>query len=95
VGWVGAVLFVAVLISFIVGHHRGRSTVHPMGYAVKTGLYLQVLTMIPLMFDGNYFYTFVHIPAFLLAGYSLAGRRRAEVKVPKPAMQMRPANLLR
>jgi hypothetical protein len=83
------------LISFIVGHYRSRNAVHPMGYAVKTGLYLQVVTMIPLMLDGNYFYTFVHIPAFLLAGYSLASRHRAEAKVPKPAMKIRPANLLR
>jgi hypothetical protein len=95
VGWVGAILFLALLISFIVGHYRNRNAVHPMGYAVKTGLYLQLVTMIPLMFDGNYFYTFVHVPAFLLAGYALARRRRAEAKVPKPAMQIRPANLLR
>jgi O-Antigen ligase len=95
VGWVGAILFTALLISFIVGHYRSRNAVHPMGYAVKTGLYLQVVTMIPLMLDGNYFYTFVHIPAFLLAGYSLASRHRAEAKVPKPAMKIRPANLLR
>ena len=51
--------------------------------------------MILLMFDGNYFYNSVHIPAFLLAGYSLASRRRVEAEMPKPAMQVRPANLLR
>ena len=95
VGWVGAILFVTLLISFIVGHYRYRNTAHPMGYAVKTGLYLQVVTMILLMFDGNYFYNSVHIPAFLLAGYSLASRRRVEAEMPKPAMQVRPANLLR
>ncbi len=95
VGWLGAILFAALLISFIVGHYLSRNAVHPMGYAVKTALYLQVVTMILLMFDGSYFYNSVHIPAFLLAGYSLASGRRAVAKVQKPAMQMRPANMLR
>jgi hypothetical protein len=70
-GWIGVVLLIAFMLTFVAGHYRHRDIPHAMGYAVKTGLFLEVVMMFLLTFDGNNFYTAVHIPAFLLAGYCL------------------------
>jgi hypothetical protein len=92
IGWVGVLLLIAVMLTFVFGHYSNPNTVHPMGYAVKTGLFLQLMMMFLLTFDGNNFYGAVHIPAFLLAGYSLTRDRRVNSRA--PAMQTRPVNLM-
>jgi hypothetical protein len=91
-GWVGVLLLAAVMLTFVSGRYRKRGDVHPMGQAVGAGLYLQVVMMFLLMFDGNYFYSNVHIPAFLLAGYALTRVHR--VNSNSLVMQTRPANLM-
>jgi len=93
-GWVGVLLFMAVALSFALGHYLNKDDIHPMGYAVRTGLFLQLAMLLLLMFDGNNFYSVMHIPAFLLAGYSLTHHGRAPVKTNVQAGQLRPANLI-
>jgi hypothetical protein len=92
IGWVGVLLLIAVMLTLVFGHYGNPNSVHPMGYAVKTGLFLQLMMMFLLTFDGNNFYGAVHIPAFLLAGYSLTRDRR--INSNSPAIHSRPANLM-
>ncbi|MGD0492626.1 MAG: O-antigen ligase family protein [Steroidobacteraceae bacterium] len=82
-GWIGVVLLIILLATFASGHYLHGDRAHSMGYAVKTGLFLQIAMMVLLTFDGNNFYTAVHIPALLLAGYSLAGTRSAISRAPE------------
>jgi hypothetical protein len=91
-GWVGVLLIIALVVTFAIEHVLTRDAEHPMGYAVRTGLFLQVLMMFVLTFDGNNFYGAVHILAFIFAGYSLTRPRRVRIHA-SPARQ-RPANML-
>ena len=84
-GWVGTLLLIALMVAFVIEHYRKREVDHPMGYPVKTGLFLQVVIMILLTFDGSYFYSTMHIVAFLLAGYSLTHDRRLQRGSPRRA----------
>ncbi len=95
-GWVGVVLFGAIVLTFVIERSRSRGAIHPMGYAVQTGLYLQLAMMFVLMFDGNSFYSVMHIPALLLAGYSLTRFKPSEATAnPNVATsRTRPANLM-
>jgi O-antigen ligase len=93
-GFVGALLLASLILTFLIGHFRGRNVEHPMGYAVRTGLFLLFFGMVLLMFDGDKFYGSVHIPAFLLAGYALSRERAHHVSSPAPVMPARPANLM-
>jgi hypothetical protein len=89
-GLVGTALLIAFMAAFIVDGHRTRRADHPQGYAVKAGLFLQTVIMMILTFDGSYFYSTMHVVAFLLAGYSLTGYRKLVSNVPQ---QRRFANL--
>lgn len=80
-GFVGAFLLIAFVMAFAVEQYVDRNSAHPSGRAVKTGLYLEIMMLFILTFDGNSFYYAVHIPAFLFAGYSLTLRGRAQVDV--------------
>lgn len=91
-GWVGVLLVIALVVTFALEHLLTRDAEHPMGYAVRTGLFLQVLMMFVLTFDGNNFYGAVHILAFLFAGYSLT--RPRGVRIPAAPARARPANVL-
>jgi len=91
-GWVGVSLLVLVMLAFAVGHYRSPNAMHPMGYAVKTGIYCQLMTLFLLTFDGNNFYGSVQIPAFLFAGYALARDSRSGTG--SSTVNMRPSNLL-
>jgi hypothetical protein len=95
-GWVGVLLFGAMVLTFSIERFASRNQVHPMGYAVRTALFLQLAMMFLLMFDGNSFYSVMHIPAFLLAGYSLTrdGRDAANTNPILAIRQARPANLM-
>jgi hypothetical protein len=84
-GWVGALLLVVLMVTFVVEHYRKRDIDHPMGYPVKMGLFLQIVVMILLTFDGSYFYSTMHIVAFLLAGYSMAHDHRLLRSAPQRA----------
>jgi hypothetical protein len=75
-GWVGVLLLLAFIMTYIFEHYRKVDSVHPMGFAMKTGLYLQTVMIFILTVDGNSLYGSVHIPAFLLAGYSLTREPR-------------------
>jgi len=91
-GCVGVLLLIAVMLTFFVGHFRDRDSVHPMGFAVKTGLFLETMMIFILTIDGNSFYGAVHIPAFLLAGYSLTGQPRISPQA--ATVQRRLGNLM-
>ena len=92
-GWLGVLLLIIVVLVFVLGHYRQRGGTHPMGYAVRTALFLQVLVAFLLTFNSNSFYSNVHIVAFLLAGYALTGDH--PVKSTSPTTQVsRPANLM-
>jgi len=90
-GPVGEFLLVALLTTFFVGHYRSRRK-HPMGYAVQTGLFLQMVMMSLLTFDSDTLVGTAYIPAFLIAAYSLTGGMRQE-STPH-VLQVRPPNLL-
>ena len=92
-GWVGVLLFVALLVTFFIGSRRRIGVEHPMGYAVRTGLIMQMVTMSLLTVDGAVFWSAVHIPAFILAGYSLTGSGD-QVETGPIVRRTRPANLL-
>jgi len=92
-GCVGALLLFAVMLTLVFEHYQNPGASHPMGYAVRTGLFLQLIVMFLLMFDGSTFYSSVHIPAFLLAGYALTGGSRW-VSANIPVARVRPANLM-
>jgi hypothetical protein len=80
-GLVGIVLIICFIVSFAFGHLGNRSGEHPMGYAVKTGLFLQIVQTFMLTFNGNTLYGAVHIPAFLLAGYAMTKQAQKAVVV--------------
>jgi len=90
-GPMGEFLLVALLVTLFIGHYRGRSE-HPMGYAVRTGLFLQLVMTSLLTFDGDSLFGTAYIPAFLMAAYSLTGGKREEST--SPVVILRPANLL-
>jgi hypothetical protein len=93
-GWVGVALLIALVLTFVLEHYRNVDGMHPLGYAVRIGLFLQVLMIFLLMFDGDSFYGNLQIPAFLLAGYSLTREQRVRAKSTLPVMQTRPPNLM-
>jgi O-Antigen ligase len=93
-GYVGVALLLALMLTFVLEHFGNVDGIHPMGYAVRIGLFLQVVMIFLLMLDGDSFYGNLQIPAFLLAGYSLIREHRVRVKSALPVMQTRPPNLM-
>ncbi|MGB6353954.1 MAG: O-antigen ligase family protein [Steroidobacteraceae bacterium] len=93
-GCVGVALLIALMLTFVFEHYGNVDGMHPLGYAVRTGLFLQVVMIFLLMFDGDSFYGNLQIPAFLLAGYSLAREHRVRAKSALTVMQTRPPNLM-
>jgi O-Antigen ligase len=93
-GCVGVALLIALMVTFVLEHYGNVDGVHPLGYAVRTGLFLQVVMIFLLMFDGDSFYGNLQIPAFLLAAYSLTREHRVRSKSALPVMQTRPPNLM-
>src|SRR3984957_8638540 len=93
-GFVGVALLIALMLTFVLEHYGNIDGMHPLGYAVRTGLFLQVVMIFLLMFDGDSFYGNLQIPAFLLAGYSLTREHRVRAKSAIPVMQTRPPNLM-
>jgi hypothetical protein len=93
-GYVGVVLLIALMLTFVLEHYRNVDGIHPMGYAVRIGLFLQLVMTFLLMFDGDSFYGNLQIPAFLLAGYSLTREHQVRAKSALPIMQTRPPNLM-
>jgi hypothetical protein len=93
-GCVGVALLIALMLTFVLEHYRNVDGMHPLGYAVRTGLFLQLVMIFLLMFDGDSFYGNLQIPAFLLAGYSLTREHRVRAKSALPVMQTRPPNLM-
>ena len=90
-GPMGVLLLVLLILTLFIGHRRLRGE-HPMGYAVRTGIFLQLVMSALLTFDGDSLFGTAYIPAFLMAAYSLVGGVR-EASAPL-AVQVRPANLL-
>jgi hypothetical protein len=93
-GYVGVALLIALMLTFVLEHYGNVDGMHPLGYAVRIGLFLQVVMIFLLMFDGDSFYGNLQIPAFLLAGYSLTREHRVGAKSALPVMQTRPPNLM-
>ena len=97
-GIVGVVLVVGLMVSFLGEGFASARSVHPSGYAVKTGLFLTLANLMLLTVNSSYFYSSVHVIAFLLAGYALT-RRVAAGRSPVAAVAAPPAvsfaNLLR
>lgn len=90
-GAIGALLLVVLMMTIIIGHFRWRHE-HPMGYAVQTGLFLEIVMMSLLTFNGDSFFGNAFILAFLMAAYSLTGNMRPE-STPQ-VTPVRPPNLL-
>jgi hypothetical protein len=93
-GCVGVALLITLMLTFVLEHYRNVDGVHPLGYAVRIGLFLQLVMAFLLMFDGDSFYGNLQMPAFLLAGYSLTREHRVRAKSAMPVMQTRPPNLM-
>lgn len=92
-GWVGTLLFMGLLITFVASHYRNRLINYPSEYAVRTGLFLQIVWMAVLTLDGPLFWSGIHIPALVLAGYSMIGHAQSAPSR-QFAVRTRPANLL-
>jgi O-Antigen ligase len=93
-GYVGVALLIALMLTFVLEHYGNSDGMHPLGYAVRIGIFLQVVMIFLLMFDGDSFYGNLQIPAFLLAGYSLTREHRVRAKSAISVMQTRPPNLM-
>jgi hypothetical protein len=91
-GLVGVALLVAVVLCFVYEFFFDSNAAHPMGTAVRVGLFLEFMMLFLLTFDGSYFFSSEHILAFLLAGYSLTGALL--VPAAAPVRQPRFENLL-
>jgi O-Antigen ligase len=92
-GWVGTLLFMGLLVIFVTSHYRNRLINYPSEYAVRTGLFLQIVWMAVLTLDGPLFWSGIHIPALVLAGYSMIGHAQSAPSR-QFAVRTRPANLL-
>ena len=90
-GSIGELLLVTLLMTVIIGHYRRRHE-HPMGYAVKTGLFLQVVMMSLLTFNGDSLFGNAYILAFLMAAYSMTGVMQRQTT--PILVHVRPPNLL-
>lgn len=90
-GAVGVSMLVVLLLTLVIGHRRLRGE-HPMGYAVRTSLLLQLVTTTILTFDGDLLFGSAYIPAFMMAAYSLTSEMR-EGSAPR-IVAARPPNLL-
>jgi hypothetical protein len=92
-GWVGTLLLMGLLVIFVISHYRNRRISYASEYAVRTGLFLQIVWMTILTFDGSLFWSGTHIPAFVLAGYSMIGHAQSAPSR-QFAVRTRPANLM-
>jgi hypothetical protein len=92
-GWIGVLLLIALLLTFDIGHYRDRRIDVHSEYALRTGLFLQMAAMTVLTLDGAVFWSGTHIPAFILAAYSMAGRGQG-APTPQVVAPSRPPNLL-
>ena len=94
-GLVGIALLLGLFAALGLHYSRHRDFVHPSGYAVRLGAFLQLVMLALLMLDGDSFFASVHVPAFLLVGLALAGPAlqvtAAQATVSAPG---RPANLM-
>jgi hypothetical protein len=91
-GYVGVAILLLFMVSFVFQHLSNRQAEHPMGAAVRNGLFLQMVTLMLLTGNGNTFFGSIHVPALLLAGYALTRNRTAQQTLPaqRPAF----ANLM-
>lgn len=76
-GLVGFVIFLAFIVVFVLSY-RGRRHISSPGYYLRLAFYLQTITLLLLMFNGNSFTYHIQIPALMLAGYIY-------LSMPKPA----------
>jgi O-Antigen ligase len=80
-GLVGVLLLVAAVAAFVIEYLSSSDVVHPMGGAVRTGIFLEFMMLFMLTIDGSYFFSNEHLLAFLLAGYSLTRTNVANARV--------------
>jgi hypothetical protein len=67
-GLAGFILFILFLVTFFFSY-RGNTISDPRYYHFYLAFYLQMVTLVLLMFNGSPFTMTPHIPAFMLAGY--------------------------
>jgi hypothetical protein len=69
-GVIGVLLFIAFVVSIAVNFFDKKTLVKGDRYFVRLGLFLQVIVLVILMFNGTPYTGYVQIPAFMIAGYA-------------------------
>ncbi|HED16043.1 MAG TPA: hypothetical protein ENI64_04395 [Gammaproteobacteria bacterium] len=67
-GFVGFFIFLAFIVVFVLSFRGWRYSSSP-DYYLRLAFYLQTITLLLLMFNGNTFTYHIQFPAFMLAGY--------------------------
>ena len=92
-GFVGFIIFLVFIVVFVLSY-RGQRYISVPGYYLRLAFYLQTITLLLLMFNGNTFTYHVQFPAFMLAGYiylSMLKSNNAETaKVHQPRKESYP-----
>jgi hypothetical protein len=70
-GVIGVLLFIAFVVSIAINFFNKKALIKGDGYFVRLGLFLQVIALVILMFNGTPYTGYVQIPAFMIAGYAL------------------------
>lgn len=68
-GLVGFSLLILAIAAFVVGHYSRKYRTRSREYFLRLALFLEVVVLAVLMFNGNAFAGLVQIPAFLIAGH--------------------------
>lgn len=75
-GFVGLFLFVALLISIFIHYFRDKTNMDEQMSYLRLAFFVQIFTLVFLMFNGNPYVNLVHIPCFMLAGYSFCSAQK-------------------
>jgi hypothetical protein len=85
-GYMGFLIFLIFIGSFLLSY-RGKQFVDSHRYHIHLAFYLQTITLLLLMFNGNTFTNQVQIPGFMIAGYLYCSSRRGVRPVNGLSMQ--------
>lgn len=82
-GFVGFFLFFLFVAAFLLGYKKMKNERAPFSH-YRTAFFVQTITLLILMFNGNTFTNNVQIPALMIAGYLYCSAKR-RMEVPRPS----------
>lgn len=80
-GFVGLGLFLLFMLAFIFSY-KNENRIDPACLDYRVAFFIQTITLLLLMFNGNTFTNNVHIPAFMIGGYLYCNTKK-RIKVSK------------